>query len=293
MLENFHLAAIVKAKAQIRLLQIPLHQQLQNSLAESWDEQADKFVQDIEEIDFNGGYKPEEQERFCLSNYEPPDWLANEDSQTLENLDTIAADDELTDQIAGIIGMARNTQGEETVLFQNFSRSKVIKPGMSLILDGNTYKSNERPGLALAFALSAVYMPSERKLLFQNFRTVNSFLPLSDYYQEASEQQIREVLDHPRLAAEDPDAVVANANQWSRKRFAMLMDSGVLGQYSADDIRSRSNGHNVDIRVSDGKIAFPADKAEAKKLLQFLNEELYRGPITETLFETNSKRQAT
>ena len=30
----------------------------------------------------------------------------------------------------------------------------------------------------------------------------------------------------------------------------------------------------------------------AKKLLQFLNEELFRGAITETLYETNSKREA-
>ena len=292
MLENFHLAAIVKERSQIRMLQIPLHQVLQGNLAENWEAQRITFVDGIEEIAFNAGYGPEKHERFRLPDYEPPEWLARENSQTIDHLDTIASDDKLIDSIVGTVAMARNEYGEELVLFQNFTRSRVIRPGGVLFLDGNTYKSVERRGLTLDVALSAVYQPRERKLLFHNFRTVNTFLPLADFYQEASEQEIREVLDHPLLAAEDPDAAVATANQWFRKRFAMLKDSGILDEYSAAEIQSRSNEHNVSIAVSNGRIVFPADKNDAKRVLQFLNEELYRGPITETLYETNSKREA-
>ena len=94
MLENFHLAAIVKERGQTRLLQIPLHQELPAGLAENWDEQNVRFVEGIEEIEFNAGYSPEKHERFRLPDYEPPDWLANENIQTIENLDTVASDDE-------------------------------------------------------------------------------------------------------------------------------------------------------------------------------------------------------
>ncbi len=125
-----------------------------------------------------------------------------------------------------------------------------------------------------------------------NLRTVNTFLPLADFYEEASEQQIREVLAHKRLAPEDGDALATESNQWFRKRFAMLRDSGVLDQYSAKQIQARSKGYDVEIHISKGKIVFPAEKPAAKKLLQFLNEELFRGAITETLYETNSKREA-
>ena len=82
------------------------------------------------------------------------------------------------------------------------------------------------------------------------------------------------------------------ANQWDRKRFAMLRDSDVLDQYSAGQIRERSTRYDVDIHVSEDKIIFPSEKPEAKKVLQFLNEEIFRGAITENLYETNSKRQA-
>ena len=292
MLENFHLAAIVKERTQTRLLQIPLHQALQGNLAESWEEQHLTFVDGIEEIAFNAGYSPEKHELFHLPNYGLPEWLAKENSQTIDNLDTIVSDDELIDSIAGTVAMARNEHGEEVALFQNFTRSRVIKPGGFLFLDGTTYKSAERRGLTLDVKLTAVYRPTERKLLFRNFRTVNTFLPLADFYKEASEQEIREVLDHPLLAAEDPDESVAGANEWFRKRIAMLKDSGLLDEFSASQIQSRSTGYDVSVSVVDGKIVFPSEKSAAKRLLQFLNEELYRGAITETLYETNSKREA-
>lgn len=292
MLENFQLAAIIRRGGETRLLRIPLHQGLQDTLATSWQEQYDAFVADMEEIDFNAGYQPEEHERFHLQNYELPDWLAGEDSQSVPVLDAITNDETLLDATKGIVAFARNDNGEELLLFQNFSRSHVIRPGRFLFLQNNTYETTQHPGLTLDSRLSAVYMPADRKLLFHNFRTVNTFLPLADFYEEASEQQIKEVLGHKLLAPEDADALATDANQWFRKRFAMLRDSGVLDAYSAKSIQARSKDYDVAIHVSKGKIVFPAEKAAAKKLLQFLNEELFRGAITEKLFETNSKREA-
>lgn len=292
MLENFQLAAITRKGSETQLLRIPLHRRLQDALASGWQQQYDRFMTDIDEIDFNAGYQPEEHERFCLQNYEPPDWLAGEDSQSVPDLDAITRDDTALDSIRGIVAFARNDDAEELMLFQNFSRSHVIQPGGFLFLRNDTYTTNERPGLTLDAKLSAVYLPTESKLLLHNFRTVNTFLPLADLYEEASEQQIREVLEHKLLAPEDADALATGANQWFRKRFAMLRDSGVLDAYSAKTIQASAKGYDLTIQISKGKIVFPAEKTAAKKLLQFLNEELFRGAITETLFETNSKREA-
>lgn len=291
MLENLQLAAIVKQGGKVRLMRIPLHRALQDELATSWGDQYDDFVDDIDEIDFNAGYQPEAHERFRLRDYELPNWLAEETTQTVADLDAVTSDDSLLDSTKGIVAFARN-DGEELVLFQNFSRSHVIRPGSFLFLQNNTYATTQRPGLTLDNKLSAVYLPADRRLVFHSFRTVNTFLPLADFYEEASEQEIREVLGHERLAAEDVDALARESNQWFRKRFALLRDSGVLDAYSARQIQQRSRGYDVNIHTAGGRIVFPADKASAKKLLQFLNEELFRGAITETLYETNSKREA-
>jgi hypothetical protein len=291
MLENFQLAAIVKEEGEMRLLRVPLHQALQTQLASSWETQYEEFVHEIDEIDFNAGYQPEAHERFRLRDFGLPEWLAQENSQTIADLDAITNDDALLETTKGIAGFAR-MDGEEIILFQNFSRSHVIRPGRFLFLQNDTYESAQRPGLTLDNKLSAVYRPGDQTLLFHNFRNVNTFLPLAEFYEEASENQIREVLGHERLQPEDEDALAVRANQWFRKRFAMLRDSEVLDHYSAEEIRDHSAGYEVDVHIDDGKIVFPADKREAKRLLQFLNEEIFRGAITETLYETNSKREA-
>lgn len=292
MLENFHIAVIVRQGAEVRLFQIPLHRALQYSLAESWQIQYAKFVENIQEIAFNAGYIPEDHECFYLENFTLPPWLKKESSQTVPEFDTISSNEALIDSIKGTVAFARNYQGEELMLFQNFTRSQVIRPGRFLLLQHDTYESNEHPGLTLNEKLSAVYLPAESKLLFRSFRNVNTFLPLADFYKETSDREIREILNHNLLAPEDPDATATSATQWFRKRFAMLRDSRVLDQYSAKQIEARSNGYDVEIHISQDKIVFPTDKPAAKKILQFLNEEIFRGPITETLYETNSKRQA-
>tara|TARA_R110000824_G_C15231442_1_gene678598 strand:- start:5900 stop:6781 length:882 start_codon:yes stop_codon:yes gene_type:complete len=292
MFEDFQLAAIIKQRRNTRLLRIPLHQGLQDTLAESWREQHEAFVQDIDEIDFNAGYQPEEHERFRLQDYALPDFLAGENRQSLPDLDAVTMDDTLLDSTKGLVAYVRTEDGQELILFQNFSRSHVIRPGRFLFLQNDTYETAGRAGLTLDQKLSAVYLADEETLLFHNFRTVNSFLPLVEFYEEASEDEIREVLDHDSLAPEDTDALAVSANQWFRKRFAMLRDSGVLDAYSADEIQRRSRGYDVDIHIANDRLVFPAEKPAAKKLLQFLNEELFRGAITETLYETNSKREA-
>ena len=292
MLENFHLAAIVKQGGRTELLRVPLDGALQDSLAQSWHTQFGAFVEGVQQLAFDAGYHLDENECFSLPDYSLPDWLEREDSRVAVQLEPITSRDAVIDSIRGTVAFAQDCRGDELILFQNFTPSQVIRPGRSLIWRHDTYVGNERPGLTLDVKLSAVYLSGQRKLLFRSFRTVNTFLPLEEFYRDASEDEIREVLGHDLLAPEDVDLLATQPSQWLRRRFAMLRDSDVLDRYSAEEIRERSQGYSVDLKLSNGKIVFPADRAGAKKVLQFLNEERFRGPITETLYETNSKRQA-
>ena len=292
MLNNFQLAAIVKQGTQLRLQRIPMHQALQGTLTVTWQTQLDAFLDNVQEIAFDAGYQPEEHERFALDDFEPPEWLAGETSGTIGDLDSIQQDGASIASIKAIVGFARDQDGNELILFQNFSRSHVIRPGTFLLLRNGTYETTERAGLTLDTKLAATYFAAKQKLVFRNFRTVNTFLPLGDFYEEASEQQIREVLAHENLAPVNVEAIATESSQWFRKRFAMLRDSGILDRYSARQIQDRSQGYDVEIHVRQGRIVFPEDRPSAKKLLQFLNEELFKGAITETLYETNSKREA-
>ena len=105
MFENFQLAAIIKERSQTRLQRIPLHQALQDDLAKSWQIQYDSFFEGIQEIGFNAGYQPDEHECFCLADYNPPAWLAEEDSRTVSDMYEVSRqlDDAWVNSIKGIV----------------------------------------------------------------------------------------------------------------------------------------------------------------------------------------------
>ncbi len=103
MLENFQLAAIVKQGGQMRVLRIPLHQDLQQTLAANWHAQLDAFLGDVQEIEFNAGYQPEEHECFGMEEFDPPGWLASETSETAGDLDPITQNEALLNSIKGCV----------------------------------------------------------------------------------------------------------------------------------------------------------------------------------------------
>lgn len=292
MLDNFHLAAITRQGNRHRLYQIPLHRRLQETLAGHWQDQFNAFYDEVEEIDFDPGYTPEDHECFSLSEYELPDWLENYDSGNARNLRSVVHREGAMNATVGLVAFARDNEDDELMLFQNFTRSKVIQPGNFIFLSGDTFRSSGDMALSLDPQLSAIYLPDRETLLFRSYRTVNTFLPIADYFEEATTEQILELLEHERIAAEDPDRIASFSNQWFRKRFAMLQQSSILDDYTANDIAEFADGYGVDVQVRGEQIVFPANRQEAKRLLQFLNEERFIGAITATLFETNSKRAA-
>ena len=294
MFNNFHLAAIIPTRARTNLFRIPLSGDLQDKLAKNWQCQYKAFVHEIQQIDFDPGYKPEDHERFCEFDYKLPEWLAEENSLTVSSLKKINNSEKQMKCIKGIVAFTQNERDEELMLFQNFRKHQVIKPGLSGVLSGDTYAPVKHLGLMPGEKLSAVYQSVERKLLFHSFYNVNIFLSLSEYFKPASEKDIRRILSHDLFIPEDLDASATDPNQWFQTRFAMLERSGFLDEYTAVDIELRSIEYKIPIQLSEDKkqIVFPSSKSAAKKLLQFLNEEIFRGPITDELFETNSKKKS-
>ena len=295
MLNNFHLVAIVLKRTRRQLRQIPMSRDVQDKLAEKWQFQYDKFVQEIEEIPFDPSYKPDDHERFCEHNYKLPEWLEKENSLTASGLDRIRNNQAEMGNIKGIVAFARNEHNQELMLFQNFKRFQIIETDsvLSLFLRDDTYTNIETPGFTLGKKLSAIYHSTGRKLLFHSFRNVNIFLDLSEYFKEASEEDIREILSHELFYPENLDISVTNPSQTFRNKFALLKRSGVLDKITASEIEDRSKGFDVPIQLSEEnkKIVFPSKKSDALKLLRFLNDEYVHGAATRSPYIANSKRK--
>ena len=290
MSKAFHLLAILKKnRIQREVFHLPIHATLQESLPVLWRRYHGQFLENIEEVPFNIGYKPEDNERFVIPNFKLPNWIVEAMRDDTSSAREIGEDD--LERITGLFS-AMEFNGEERILFQNFSRSHVIRPQHAMIILEKTYQDAEGPIVAMEPRISAVYVRDEEKLLFRSFRNVNSFLPLSDYYRDASEGQIRELLNHDIFVPEDVDGIARNATQWEAKQFAILADSGNINRVTVREACEKATDLNVGIRIKGGRIVFPEDRKEVKKILLFLNERVFRGSITDTVFETNSKKPA-
>lgn len=293
MLSQLQLVAFAGADYDPPIKQVPLTADLQQDMQRTWNTQFEEFCQDVREVAFDAGYKPESNERFVIEGFTPPDWLET-NREGLNTLEPFRATTVGLDGLSALFAYARH-ETREVIMIQRFTRSHVIEPGRFLFIEQGTFRGAPHPCITLGTKPDAVYFPAEQKLVFANFRNANSILPLIDFYEEASENDIRVILSHNRLAPENVDGHAVGASQWFRTRFAMLRDSGILDHYTPQQIRDDAAGYiEIELEGSgeDARIVFPSDKNAAKRLLQFLNEELYKGAITGKTYETNSKREA-
>ncbi len=289
MLYNFQLGAIVKLGVSKILYRIPLHRALQNKLCVEWETQYNDFFHNCTIHSFEASYNLESNERFKIETYELPEYLQNESSASIHTLDSISETEDALESIVGIVAFAKDDDDNEIMMFQNFNRSHIIRPTFSLFQRNDTYNSIDNPGLTLDTKLAAVYNPINSELVFRSFRITNTFLPLMDFYKEASNTDILNILSHEKFAPENINAF-NTSSQWFRRRFALLADSRILEEYTVEEIIVHSSDYEVTIEIHEEKIIFPEDKTHAKRLLQFLNEEIFKGAITDKLYETNSKR---
>ena len=295
MLKNFQLVAIIKEKNELRLQRFSLNGSLQNTLADEWAKQYKTFIKQKEEKDFTIAYTLGTGELFKICSYKLPPWLAGEDSESIRTIEEFHINERLANSIRGVASFARDDENNELMLFQNFAPSQVIRPGglMTMIRLGgrHTYSGLKDSALRLNNKLVAVYSPKSETLLFNRFLYVNKFLPLSDAYYTASRQDILNLLSHPLFECEDKGMIVTNATQFIRRRFAILKDSKILDRLSTTAVKERATKYNLEIQVQNDRIVFPTDNDSAKVLLRFLNQEIFQGPLTDELFETNSKKK--
>ena len=291
MIKNFHLAGIINEKGESKLQRISLRGSTQVVLTRRWGEQYKTFITQ-EEKDFETSYTLAGGECFRICHYTLRDPLAGKNSENIEEAEVAVINNIPASSIKGLVAFARDDKDNELMLFQNFSRGQILEPGSILHPEGNSHKIIRDKTLRLNNKLTAVYSSEDGKLLFDSFHYAKTFLELSDYYYEASDGDIRALLNHNLFICEDEKKILKNANQYMRRRFAILKDSDILERLSAEYVQEKVAEHKlpIPIQVRCGKLVFPTENNDAKVVLQFLNEEIYQGALTGEYYETNSKR---
>lgn len=276
-----------------RIVRFKLTEEIQAELTDYFKAQENEFDNSIqEEIEFDGKYKPDSGEALFISNYDDIDNLESSIRNPL-GINEVEPANEMFSKIKALFTGYETQDGEIKVLLQHFDRRKIISTnGLSIFHSADVYKKIEGIGISIDNKISATLMSNNLK--FFSFHLLRQVFDLSEYYKEATNEDITDFSLLPNIKVEDTNELVDISDSWIRRKIALIQQSEILSTVPMNEIKAVALEFNIplEIVVEDGLelIKLPTNKANLKTLLRFLDEDYYRSPLSNTNFVTNSKR---
>jgi hypothetical protein len=264
---------------------IPLAADVQQEVTNYLMKQKNGFSSDKRKMPFSGDYIADEDEVFFIQNFPLDKKISDaiEKPLSLRNLDLNKEANRIIALFTGKWSGRNKFAG-----FQGFDSRKVLSKGITILFSGDTYTKLRDAGLTLQDKFTALFENNE--LLFYSYHNTRHFIDLSNFYREATEQELRDFATNRYLFMEDKDDFVKNADSMIRKKVALLKRNKVLGKIQISDIQSAAKEYNITIETKDDKkIVVPSDRKELKNLLRFLDEDYFTTVLTKRKCLTNSK----
>lgn len=274
-----------------RVVRIPLSAEVQSEVTSTFKAQEIDFCAAAQEqIAFDGKYKPDEGECLFIDDYDDIDNLHGAVANPLSVPEITATTDQFESIKALFFGKV--DASAKIVLIQTFDRRKIISnKGLSLVHASNVYKKVEGVGLTLDTRLAAILQ--DKKLSFFSFHSARQVFDLSQYYKEATDDDLREFAGIVQV--ENVPGFVAAADNWVRRKVALVMQSAILDKVDLEETKKVALVFGIDLKTTtlDGKpiLVLPQNKAEIKKVLRFLDEDYFQSILLSTPHLSSSKRQ--
>lgn len=177
--------------------------------------------------------------------------------------------------------------GVKRLLIQSFSLSQRLSRKMALISNGNTFDKIDTSSFVLTNQLDIIVEFGLIK--FKKYNVAKRIFDLSAHYKEATDAEIRLFAQNDKLTI-DPELLIQLATQPLRKMISSVQASGVLDREDANSIRRKAAGL-VPVVVENNRVVVPLTRAGLKDLMAFLDHKIYKSPVDEDSYETNSHRR--
>jgi len=286
-----NLLAICRPATTLIVKRIKVTAAVQNQLEGIFIQQEQMFVEGVtEEVAFDGGWNPEPNEHLVA---QVTDEAAAIFAAAQGNIVAMPEVDPANFEAESIraLGVLVQRPAGPRLLLQEFSVRQMLERRFSLILDGNTFNRLTQPAFAIGASLAG-FVEGD-KIKFQKFSRIKMIFNLISLYQEATDTEVEEFCGLECIDVGDVGKFKKLADQKMRKLINAITKRNTLNNFTSAQIKVAAAGENFQITVADEKIIIPSVKAEAKALLQFLDNGLYRGPLGGEIFIANSKRVLT
>ncbi len=284
-----NLLAICRSGENLVIKRVKTNGDVQNALEGVFAAQEQDFYAGVDQdVLFDGGWKPEKNELLMAAATQGMVALLDAAKGNLTALHEIAAANFANEGIralAVVSGAGDNLK----LLIQNFSARQILGRNISMIWDGDTFTKLTAPAFTIGASLAGVL--DAQYLRFKSFSNIKMVFDLANLYQEASDAEIDTFAQHATLQLDDVAGFKGIADQTMRKLVHAISAKGVLDTYDITAISAAALAQDFQLVVSGTKLQVPADRAGAKQLMHFLDEGLFRGPLSGNAYITNSKRK--
>lgn len=276
---------------EARILRFPLSKDLQSDIQNLFLEQEKTFLDGVDtEVVFDGRYKPDDGELLTIKQFEDIDGIGD----AVKNPLSIEQFDPKLHSLSRVkaIFTSRPNNGSDRILIQLFeSRRLISHSSLAFFFSGNTFVKMNDAGLTLDIKLLAII--DDDVIKFQSFHFLRRIFDLNEYFNEATNEEVKSFASNEKLSVANISAFVDDAAPLIRRKIGFILQSGVLDKFTSEEIVAVAKGFKLEINLDpDGKIIVPSNKTELRRLLRFLDEDYYESPLSQTHFISNSKRVA-
>lgn len=266
-----------------------LNQQVQGELGNILQAQEHAFMDGIQsEIPFTGDWKPDSDELLVINALPEVQVLLQAANQNAVALPTLDPHNFLNQRVVGIFTVV-GTGANRRILLQNFSAQQILQTKLAVIFDGNVFRRLTEPAFTIASHLTAV-IDNGGSVKFKSYSALRRVLDINPVFQQATDVELAAFCVHPSFGFANAQAFVTGADEGIRKHVHAISNSGVLTQHTVPAIQTQAAAIGFNLSVNGGRIDVPSDRKGAKELFSFLLNKVYRGPLNQQLFITNSNR---
>jgi hypothetical protein len=199
----------------LQVKHVSVTQPVQDKIEGIFQQQAAAFMDGVtEEIEFGSDWKPDADEILVMAAPEEAAVMTQALDGTVIEQPVLNAANFVGEGIKGIFTSVGEAAARR-VLIQLFSAQQILARRFSLLLDGDTFKELTAPAFTLDNNLVAII--EDGKLKFKSYHLVKRIFKMTQFYQEATDQQIDAFCAHPNLEIGDISAFKAVADEGIRK----------------------------------------------------------------------------
>ena len=178
--------------------------------------------------------------------------------------------------------------------FQAFNKKNMLQRKMVLqICRDNAYSKMNNSAFIVDDKVHAIY--ENGKLYFQSYTLANQIFSLIDFVTEATNGEIDSFGNITGISV-NANVVKDIANVKTRRLVKLLSSTNNIATFIGKNAKTRTSllkqyGIKAQINVNN-ELELPTNNvADLNRALEFLNEDIFKGVITNSLYRSNSKKK--